>query len=365
MFNKSRLALARKRRGWTKRRLADAVGVTDRSIMLFEKGDSEPGELTLRLIADALDFPVDFFSGSDLEEVPEEAVSFRSLKKMTAAQGHAAKSAGSLALALSDWIGERFRLPRVDIPKLGPGIDAETAAEVVRTEWSLGEAPITNMVHLLEAHGVRVFSLAEETRQVDALSFWRPGTEQIPYVFLNTQKSGEHGRLDVAHELGHLVMHWHHDVPQGREAEREAQAFGSALLMPAKTVSATAPSFPTVAEIKAHKRRWRVSAMAYVYRLHKLERLSDWHYRTLNVEMSKLGYRTEEPNPKIQPETSQVLNKVFNALRKEGVTKDDIARALALYPADLDALVFGLAMLPMSGEGKGGPNARPNLSLVK
>jgi Zn-dependent peptidase ImmA (M78 family)/transcriptional regulator with XRE-family HTH domain len=367
MFNGSRLALARKRRGWTKRKLAEQIGVTDRSIMLFEKGELEPGELTLPGIAEALQFPMEFFSGPDLEEVPTDAVSFRALSKMTASQQKAAESAVPFAFGLSDWVGDRFHLPEPNVPRLGPGIDPETAAEVVRAEWSLAEAPISNVIHLLESRGVRVFSLAEENREVDAFSLWRPGQPQTPYVFLNTQKSAEHSRLDAAHELGHLVMHWHHDPPRGRQAEYEAQRFGSALLMPPAAITASAPRFASLAEIKIKKRRWRVSAMAYVYRLHQLGLLTDWHYRTLNVEMSKRGYRTKEPNP-IHRETSQVLNKVFNALRKERVGKEDIADALMIYPKDLDALVFNLAMLPevvVGGGQRSGTDAPPDLRLVK
>lgn len=55
-----------------------------------------------------------------------------------------------------EWIDERFQLPAPDLPSLGKP-DPETAAEMVRTRWELGNAPAPNMVHLLEAHGVRVF----------------------------------------------------------------------------------------------------------------------------------------------------------------------------------------------------------------
>ena len=352
MFNPSRLTLARKLRGWTKRKLAAAVGVTDRTVLFWEKeGEINPAEKTLPLVADALGFPISFFAASDLDEVPSDAVSFRALTKMTATQRNAALAAGSLALALSDWIEERFKTPEPDVPKLGPGIDPETAAGIIRGEWGLGEQPLPNMIHLLEAHGVRVFSLAEESREVDAFSFRRAET---PFVFLNTIKSGEHRRMDAAHELGHLVLHWRHDGPQGREAEQEAQAFASALLMPRATISSSAPRFVTLPEVMSHKRHWQVSAMAYVYRLHKLELLSEWQYRTLNIEMSKRGYRTCEPKPRIQPETSQVLTKVFNALRKERLSNAYIASELDLCPADLAGLVFGLTMVPVTGQGQGG-----------
>ena len=84
--------------------------------------------------------------------------------------------------------------------------------------------PIKNMIHLLEARGVRVLSLSIDTAQLDAFSMWHADT---PFVFLNTKKSCEHSRFDVGHELGHLVLHRHAGA-KGQEVEREANAFASA-----------------------------------------------------------------------------------------------------------------------------------------
>jgi len=50
-------------------------------------------------------------------------------------------------------------LPKPNLPLLR-GVEPETAAEMLRQKWSLGQRPIKNMIHLVEAHGVRVFSLA-------------------------------------------------------------------------------------------------------------------------------------------------------------------------------------------------------------
>ena len=102
-----------------------------------------------------------------------------------------------------------------------------------------------------------------------------------------------------------------------------------------------------------------------MYQLHKLRLITDWHYRSLLVDMSKRGYRTKEPRA-IQAETSQVLNKVFKALRLQGIGRAEIARQLDIYPNDLDALVFGLAMLSLEGTGSGTDEPRPPaLRLVK
>ena len=40
----------------------------------------------------------------------------------------------------------------------------------IRAEWGLSERPISNMIHRLEYQGVRVFSLAEDTADMDAFS---------------------------------------------------------------------------------------------------------------------------------------------------------------------------------------------------
>jgi len=90
------------------------------------------------------------------------------------------------------------------------------------------------MIHLLESKGVRVFSLAIDAREVDAFSTWKAET---PMVFLNTFQNFEHSRYDAAHELGHIGSCIGHATPNGREAEREADLFASAFLMPKAALS--------------------------------------------------------------------------------------------------------------------------------
>src|SRR5438034_806264 len=122
-----------------------------------------PTAENLARISTVLGFPESFFGGADLDEVSSDTTSFRSLSRMTASHRHAAEAGGALALALHDWIAERFRLPEPNVPRLGTDVDPETAADIVRAEWKLGQQPIPNMLHLLEAHGVRIFSLSEAT----------------------------------------------------------------------------------------------------------------------------------------------------------------------------------------------------------
>jgi Zn-dependent peptidase ImmA (M78 family)/DNA-binding XRE family transcriptional regulator len=357
----SRLALARKRRGLTLVQLAGAAGVSARSLSSYENGRQQPSPAVLHRLGAALSVPAEFLRAGDVDEIPVGAISFRALSKLTAGQRDMARAAGRIALMLAEWIEARFQLPAPDLPSL-PNLDPETAAEVVRARWGMGTAPAGDLVRLLEAHGVRVLSLALDCAAVDAFSFtWR----QTPYVLLNTGKSGERGRFDAAHELGHLVLHSEHRIPHGPEAEQEANRFAAAFLMPRASVLAQRLTDATADRILAAKPIWRVAAMALTYRLHELGLLTDWGYRTACVDLSRRGYRTGEPGG-IPRETSQLLRKVLRLLRDEGTGPAAIAADLHLTTAELNQHVFGLIPTVVAGGGvtRPTPPRRPPLRLV-
>ena len=352
-LNPSRLVLARRRRGLTQTKLAEAAGVSVRSVKAYEAGTKAPTKAITVKLATILGFPMGFLVADEpLELLDLDAVSFRSLKSLTANSRDAGLAAAALAVRLSDWAQQQFELPAVDIPDDLSGVDPETAADALRRCWGIGEAPIVNMVHLLESKGVRVFSLAEDCRALDAFSTWRDG---VPFVFLNTVKTGAKGRMDAAHELGHIVLH--REVrPNGREAEDQATRFGAAFLMPrASLLAARLPtaSLPHLMRIKAD---WGVALAAVVVRLHRLGRLTDWQYRALFVELSKKGYRTAEPDD-VPRETSAVLQQMFTMLRGEGKSLAALAAELDLFPDELARMVFGLCVVGLDGDGSAkGPN---------
>lgn len=352
VFQPSRLSLARKRRGLTQVTLARLAGLSAKAVSLFESGKLSPSTEAIESIASVTKFPTAFFYRSEVDEPTGENVSFRSLSTMTAGQRNAALAAGALAFELSAWIDQRFELPVPSLPDLRE-LPPPEAAMALRAAWRIGERPIGNMVHLLESQGIRVFSLAEKAKQVDAYSLWH---HNLPFVFLNTVKTAEHSRMDSAHELAHLVLH-RHGVPRGRDAEKDAQAFASAFLMPEGSVRAAVPRLitPSLTQLATLKSLWRVSLAALAHRLHSLGLLTDWTYRGVFVQLAKYGRHREIDG--IERESSQVFAKVFGALRESGISKADAARHLDLYTNDVDALIFGLAVTPAGEGGRRVPNA--------
>ena len=350
MFNPTRLDLARKRSRVSARALADQAGISAVTLSRILNGHQKPDDETVEKLAIALGFDRSFFELPDIDNIDVGAASFRSLTSMTAIERDGALSAGMLAYELIDLAKRSFQLPDPDILDLGNDRgDPENAARMVRKYWSIGERPIGHMIKLLESKGIRVFSLSENTKNVDAFSCWR---NDEPYVFLNTFKTPERTRFDAAHELGHLVLH-RHGGPEGRQAEYEANRFASAFLMPEADVRSIIPMFTGVGQLIKAKQRWGVSLAALTYRAHKLQLITDWQYRSMTIDCNQ-KYRTQELNG-IEREYSQIWQMLLREMWRDGVTKESIARELRVPLFEIDNLVFGLTPTvapPNPGSGK-------------
>jgi Zn-dependent peptidase ImmA (M78 family) len=337
MFNVGRLELARKRRRCTAKSLAELADVAPVTLSRIVNRQQIADEATVDKLIRALNFPRAFFFGDDIDEIDGSSASFRSLAAMTARERDAALAAGQLAYEMTDWMKARFNLPSTDLLDFSHERDPSGAARMLRQHWGIGEKPIGNMIKLLETKGVRVFSLAENTRNVDAFSCWRNAE---PYIFLNTFKSTEHTRFDAAHELGHLVLHRHGGPCQGRSSELEAHAFASSLLMPRDDVLATIPFVTVLKQLVKAKKRWGVSVAALAHRLHRLRVLSDWHYRTFCIQISR-SFGNNEPDG-LPPERSSVWQMILTDLWKEGVARHHIAAELGIPDREMENLLFGV-----------------------
>lgn len=362
-FNPSRLKLARNRRKLTLKALAESVGLTSRMVSEYEKDYCEhsPPEHTVEAFSQALGYPSEFFLQlDDIEEVCPTTVSFRSLKSMRAAQKNAAIGAGSLGVMINDYFESKFNLPVNQLPDYR-GMEPEAAALALRKEWKLGNQSISNMIHLLEVNGIRVFSLAENTQTVDAFSFWKG---EQPFVFLNTQKSPERGRFDSAHELGHLVLH-RHGIPQGKDIEAEADQFASFFLMPRRSIVPYKDRFMTLNNILQLKRNWNVSAMALIMQMKNVGTLTEWQHRTLIIEASKAGLRKTELNG-IEREKPLIIEKVISALKEDGLSLKDLARSLFLPIEEVYNLLFRVGLISNDNPIKiESTKTKVHLTLVK
>jgi Zn-dependent peptidase ImmA (M78 family) len=337
------------------------MAVSARTINDYER--KGPPASAVAALAAVLGCTPEFFELPPSELLQEDQVFFRARRRATSMQRHAAIAAGQIGIELYAWIDRNFQLPEVNLPEVDNTDPVETAASV-RALWGLGERPLPNLIQLAESKGIRVLSLPYGTDLVDAFSVWSDGK---PYVFLSMSKTPERSRFDLAHEIGHLVLH--PGLPEGGNAiEREADRFASALLMPPSVLRSSLPREPSTAAILEYKKYFKVSAMALNYALRDAGRLTEWGHRQNCVRLSELGYRSGEPAGMPQHETSRVFSAIFRS--KEGRARIvDVAVELGLPVSELHAMTFGamlhtvVASREVTAEPKSSA-ARPSLKLV-
>jgi Zn-dependent peptidase ImmA (M78 family)/DNA-binding XRE family transcriptional regulator len=349
----------------TKKALADLIGVAPNTVIRYESGDIPVSDDVAVKIAAKLDFPVEFFMSNDADEPRRENASFRGMASKSSKIMDAALASGAIAFLLDDWIESRYSRPQSNLLDLQHQ-DPTSAALLVRQHWMLGDKPIENMIHLLEANGIRVFSLSENTKEIDAFSLWR---DDIPYIFLNRFKSSERSRFDAAHELAHLCLHKHGGagaLSSDDRIEREANAFAGAFLMPESDVRAICRGYVYSVDILCnYKKRWRVAASALNYRLKEIGLITDGKAASNYVEMSRRGWLRSEPCG-IPREQSYILQDVINDCLSMGITKTKMASDVNVPSAEVEALLFGLAnMLSIDGAASTSPKRHVPLRVIK
>jgi Zn-dependent peptidase ImmA (M78 family) len=231
----------------------------------------------------------------------------------------------------------RIEMPALDIPRMPAGDgqvsrdDIETIAAKVRELWSLSPVePIDDVVNELERHGAVVTRAQFETEKIDAFSV---AFSDRPVVVLCSDKGlRDRSRFDAAHELGHLVMH--EPVVVGtRTAEKQADQFAAAFLMPEVGIIRFLPDKLELSALMALKKRWGVSMASLLYRASTLGVMSEEAYIQAVKAMSARGWRTREPEPLGPPESPQLLFKAVAILRDNGVSEDDLV-TLTCLPVD-------------------------------
>jgi Zn-dependent peptidase ImmA (M78 family) len=357
LFDGDRLRQARVFNGLRKTELAHRLRhkVTPTAIGQYEQGRIRPGPPTLAALSLALGFPPEFFErGRRIPHAAEGQAHFRRLRSTSKLDRDRLLVRLELLVEIVEQIEAHVRLPDVGIPDDIPTNDdvesdavAEAAAGELRRQWELGSGPIDNVVRLLESKGAIVVRPQLDTGDVDAFSTWAGGR---PIVVLGQDKADPpRSRFDVAHELGHLVLH--HDAEPGRQTvEQQAHRFAAAFLLPAECILRELPLRMSWPAYFALKQRWRVSLAALLYRARSLGALSSDAYQRAQIYLSSRGWRESEPIDIGPLEQPTLLSRALDLMRTElQITTDDIARHTRL---PVDVLRSLLADVLPEGEPK-------------
>ncbi len=264
-FTGARLRLARQRRGRSQVELGALVNVSHAFIGYLEAGHKSPSPLLLEALGQALEVENEFFTLPAPEEFRDEECHFRRRQSTPVGARTQVLAHATLFSEFVEYLEGFLELPPQQIPTIRVSVvdQIEQAAERCRQQYGLGrDVPVTNMARVLERAGVPITRFEGLSDKVDAFS--RFGRRSL--VVLN-DKTASRSRWDMAHELGHLVMHAG-IAGEAANIEQQAHRFAAAFLLPR---SAFLREFPVARHwswepLLRFKARWRVSVGAIIRR---------------------------------------------------------------------------------------------------
>ncbi len=337
--NPEMLTLAREFRGMTQTQLAQLSGVGQTKISRYEGDLASVDNDDLRDIADALEFPEEFFFQSGQRFGAESTEVFHRRRRSVPARD-LRRIDGLVNLHRIGF--ERLlrgfqQVGALTVPSLSTN-DFDTIDEIayaVRSFWNIPSGPIKNLIARLEQASCLVFRIDFNIDKIDEVVQWIPPSP--PIILVNSSAPSDRARLSLAHALGHLVMH-RNELPY-KEMEHEANRFAAAFLMPEQDIIDELHPV-TIQHMLELKQYWKVSMQALIYRAKDLEVISERRFSSLFQQLSRFGYRKREPYP-IDHETPRLVKSLLDKHRIElGYTDEELARLLRVRIKDLYQLYF-------------------------
>lgn len=351
-----RLRNARKAMRLTQEELGTRIGITRQAISAYETGEKTPDPETFVRLTDELQQPHAYFTSDDREVFGEYGPRFfRKIGPNTARRNDACAILGHWFVQVVRYLDEIVNYPLVNVPFAArPGNpsgrytdeEIERAAEECRRQWGLGFGPISNVLALLESKGIAACRYDIENERIDAFSFW---CGDRPFIFMASEKeSGVRIRFDLAHELGHLVMHRWIDADEIvnpktlKMIEAEADRFAGAFLLPRRSFPNEVYT-PRLDAFLHLKRRWLISVQAMVYRCRDLGVIDEVQFTNLYKQISFRRWRTREPldHPEeIRLERPRLLSKAAHLVLNSGKKNpDEIRSDLSMSPKIIETFL--------------------------
>ncbi|WP_234744925.1 XRE family transcriptional regulator [Burkholderia sp. WTPI3] len=348
-FEKDRLSQILAVRRVTQVQLASMVGVSPATVSKWRAGLQAPEREALERLAGVVNVTPEWFTRPLSEKVSpplfrSNASAHVAARAMLEARLEWAQDVAAALMEFVDYPELNLPVRQYSDPEEITAEDIERAAAECRDMWRLGRAVVQDLALAVEGAGIIVIREETGIAQIEGLSAWSDALGR-PLILLSADKdNGYRSRFDLAHELGHLVLHRYITRPNERERhnvlEKQAHHFAGAFLLPAENFAAEIKIPPTLDDLLLLKRRWGVSAAAMIMRLRALDLLDDDDALVLFKRRSaRWGAKSEPGDGDRKPEQPRLLRRTIDLLVNEGVMPiEAIPRHLGLSAVDIEML---------------------------
>lgn len=332
-----RLKRAREAAGLSLRALAEQVGVSQTAIKKYEDGVNTPDSSQLIKLAKALSVRGEYFFRPFTIQLDAE-VEYRKrantpeklLKRIRADVEEQAERWHELANLYPQFPVKPFAVPAGLLATVQTLDEVEQVAAKVRECWKLGEDPITDLVDVLEEHGILViFTALDAESKFDGLA---ATIETQPVIVVAQHWAGDRQRFTLAHELGHLMLHGR--LADGIEEEKACNRFAGAFLLPATAIQRQLGQQRRMLEwqeLYMLKHEFGLSMAACLYRSSDTAILSPDVTKSLYQQFAIRGWRKQEPKaPYPQEQTLLFKQLVYRALAEGWIGESKAAELLGI-----------------------------------
>ena len=342
-INPDRLKEARIARGYSQSNLGNLFGVSRQTISKYEEGSMSPKAEIFNKYVELLNYPLFYFYDLRLDHATSDtAILFRSLATSSKTEREKLSVRAEWIKRIVRYFSQYLEFPEVAIKQQTSNRsysfeEIEKLSKLLRQHWGLGLGPISNLTVLLQNKGCFIARTKIKVLKSDGCSKW---SENRPYIFLTADKDvAVRSRFDLAHELGHLILHHITEDMMDKEMlkriEKEANYFAGAFLLPRETFGNQIVSTSLDYFIQL-KKEWKVSIAAMIYRCKELGILSENQTSYLWRQLAARGMKKNEPyDQDFIPEKPTLLHDAIEILLESGVVSaETILQEIALPKED-------------------------------
>lgn len=321
MFIGENLANLRIMHGYSRKQLSEKLNVTEQAIWQYENNYTSPKMQIVNDLKSIFNVKSKFFYKSDVlnrycepSNIPVMNIAYRSKIKNVISKTQAEAKHIEYLDSFVNYLTTKLSLPTQRIIQLRDEVinylnttsdDREvqisTVAEIARSKLGFRDDTNDDLMFLVEKSGIFIFEKAIG-EEINAYSLWT--NSDRPFIILgNMKRSSVRRNFDIAHELGHLLLHYkveftNLDTKEHKNIENEANLFAGAFLLPKKSFLQDMETVSRVTNPDAYldlKKKWKTSLQVLGYRAANLGILDSKNHRNFYAALHRKDYLKREP----------------------------------------------------------------------
>lgn len=346
MFIGENLTNLRIMHGYSRKRLSEMLDVTEQAVWQYENSYTSPKMQIVNELKRIFNVKSKYFYTKDMlarhitpANVDVMNIAYRSKVLNVISKTQAEAKHVEYLDTFVNYITAKVSLPTLKIIRLRDEVikylnhsddDRSTqinkVAQLARKRLGLAQSTNDDLLFLVEKSGVFVFEKAIG-EEIDAYSLWTRNDR--PYIILgNMKRSAVRRNFDIAHELGHLLLHYrlefaNLDRKEHKIIENEADTFAGAFLLPEDEFALDMKYVAYITNPDAYldlKKKWKTSLQVLGYRAAQLGIIEPKDHRNFYAAMHRKGYLKIEPLDELIPlQKPMKIKTIIDFVSKKGL----------------------------------------------